>query len=68
MPWILKLEKDDFVGKWAAEHVQERGPRERLVGFTMPEGLLPLEAGRSFATATSRDGSRAFERASGSAE
>jgi sarcosine oxidase subunit alpha len=46
MPWILKLEKDDFVGKWAAEHVQERGPRERLVGFTMPEGVLPLEGGQ----------------------
>ena len=46
MPWIVKLEKDDFVGKWAAEHVQERGPRERLVGFTMPEGVLPLEGGQ----------------------
>ena len=29
----LKLDKDDFVGKWALEHMQERGPRERLVGF-----------------------------------
>ena len=43
MPWILKLDKDDFVGKWAAEHVQARGVRERLVGFTMPAGVLPLE-------------------------
>ncbi len=25
MPWIAKLDKDDFVGKWALEHVQERG-------------------------------------------
>ena len=46
MPWIVKLDKDDFVGKWAAEHVQERGARERLVGFTMPPGVLPLEGGQ----------------------
>jgi sarcosine oxidase, subunit alpha len=43
MPWILKHEKDDFVGKWAAKHVAERGVRERLVGFTLPSGVLPLE-------------------------
>jgi sarcosine oxidase, subunit alpha len=43
MPWLVKLEKEDFVGKWAAEHVAERGVRERLVGFTMPSGPLPLE-------------------------
>jgi sarcosine oxidase, subunit alpha len=43
MPWIVKLDKDDFVGKWAVEHVQEQGVRERLVGFTMPAGALPLE-------------------------
>ena len=35
MPWIVKLDKDDFVGKWALEHVQERGFREQLVGFEM---------------------------------
>jgi glycine cleavage system aminomethyltransferase T len=33
MPWIVKLDKDDFVGKWSLEHVQDRGFRERLVGF-----------------------------------
>ena len=43
MPWIVKLDKDDFVGKWALEHVQERGVRERLVGFTMPRTALPAE-------------------------
>ena len=43
MPWILKLDKDDFVGRSAAELVQERGVRERLVGFTMPPGVLPAE-------------------------
>jgi sarcosine oxidase subunit alpha len=43
MPWIAKLDKDDFVGKWAFEHVRERGVRERLVGFTMPPHVLPVE-------------------------
>jgi sarcosine oxidase subunit alpha len=43
MPWLLKLEKGDFVGRFAAELVQERGVRERLVGFTMPPETLPAE-------------------------
>ena len=43
MPWIVKNEKEDFVGKWAAAHVAERGVRERLVGFTLPSSVLPVE-------------------------
>jgi sarcosine oxidase, subunit alpha len=43
MPWIVKDDKPDFVGKWALEHTRTRGVRERLVGFTMPQGSLPLE-------------------------
>jgi sarcosine oxidase subunit alpha len=44
MPWIAKLDKDnDFVGKWALEHVRERGPREQLVGFEMANGVVPVE-------------------------
>jgi sarcosine oxidase subunit alpha len=43
MAWLPKLDKEDFVGKWAVEHVQERGVRERLVGFTVRGGLLPAE-------------------------
>ena len=43
MPWILKLDKADFVGRFAAELLQERGVRERLVGFTMPSSTLPAE-------------------------
>jgi glycine cleavage system aminomethyltransferase T len=43
MPWVLKLDKDDFVGRRAAELVQERGVRERLVGFTLPSQTLPAE-------------------------
>jgi sarcosine oxidase, subunit alpha len=46
MPWIAKLDKDDFVGKWALEHVQERGFREQLVGFEMANGVVPAEGGQ----------------------
>ncbi len=45
MPWIVKFEKDEFVGKWALEHVQERGMRDRLVGFEMQNGSVPPEGG-----------------------
>ena len=46
MPWIVKLDKDDFVGKWALEHVLQRGFREQLVGFEMDDGVLPPEGGQ----------------------
>jgi sarcosine oxidase subunit alpha len=46
MPWIAKLDKDDFVGKWSLEHVRERGPRELLVGFEMEDGHVPPEGGQ----------------------
>jgi sarcosine oxidase subunit alpha len=57
MPWIVKLEKDDFVGKWAVQHVQERGVVERLVGFTMDklpkEGAQVVENGKPAGRVTS---------------
>src|SRR5262249_2743369 len=40
MPWIVKRDKDDFVGKWA---VDPTPLRERLVGFTMDDGVVPVE-------------------------
>jgi sarcosine oxidase, subunit alpha len=46
MPWIVKLDKEDFVGKWALEHVLERGFREQLVGFVMENGVVPAEGGQ----------------------
>ena len=46
MPWIAKLDKDDFVGKWALEQVQARGFREQLVGFEMANGVVPAEGGQ----------------------
>ncbi len=46
MPWIVKFDKDDFVGKWALEHVRGRGIREQLVGFEMEDGRVPPEGGQ----------------------
>ncbi|MGI9657364.1 MAG: aminomethyltransferase family protein, partial [Gaiellaceae bacterium] len=46
MPWILKLDKDDFVGRWSAEHVKGRGLDTRLVGFRIHSDHLPEEGGQ----------------------
>jgi sarcosine oxidase subunit alpha len=46
MPWIVKFDKDDFVGKWSLEHVRARGLREQLVGFEMENGRVPPEGGQ----------------------
>jgi sarcosine oxidase subunit alpha len=43
MSWLPKLDKEDFVGKFALEHFVEREERERLVGFTMEEDVVPAE-------------------------
>jgi sarcosine oxidase subunit alpha len=41
--WLPKLEKDDFVGKVAVEHLGERDGREQLVGFRMEDDVVPEE-------------------------
>jgi sarcosine oxidase subunit alpha len=41
MPWIVKADKDDFVGKWSLEKVQERAERLKLVGFEMNGTIVP---------------------------
>jgi sarcosine oxidase subunit alpha len=43
MSWLPKLDKEDFVGKYALEHFAQREEKERLVGFTMEEDVLPAE-------------------------
>jgi sarcosine oxidase subunit alpha len=43
MPWLPKMDKDDFVGKYALEHFAERETPEVLVGFTMEEDVVPAE-------------------------
>ena len=41
LAWVAKLDKEDFIGKAAISRAKERPPREKLVGFTMDENVLP---------------------------
>jgi sarcosine oxidase subunit alpha len=41
--WMVKPEKDDFLGRRALRDLMEREPEERLVGFTAPDQWLPPE-------------------------
>jgi sarcosine oxidase, subunit alpha len=41
--WMVKTDKPDFLGKRGLEALAEAGPKERLVGFTMPDQWLPPE-------------------------
>jgi sarcosine oxidase subunit alpha len=43
LSWLPKLDKEDFVGKAATALFAEREERERLVGFTMEENVVPAE-------------------------
>jgi sarcosine oxidase subunit alpha len=44
MSWIVKLDKEqDFIGKWALEHYSQQPQTVALVGFTMPDGVVPTE-------------------------
>ena len=43
MSWLPKMDKDDFVGKFALEHFAKRDEKEKLVGFAMEEDVLPAE-------------------------
>jgi sarcosine oxidase, subunit alpha len=71
MAWLVKFDKDDFVGKWALEHMRERGARERLVGFEMDDGVVPAEGaqvvvrGRPAGRVTSARGSERLGKAIG---
>jgi sarcosine oxidase, subunit alpha len=41
--WMVKEDKDDFLGSRSLRDQRQRGPRERLVGFTAPDGWVPPE-------------------------
>ncbi|MBI5760443.1 MAG: (2Fe-2S)-binding protein, partial [Planctomycetales bacterium] len=41
MPWIVKLDKEDFIGKESLARAQQRGDRNKLVGFRLSESVLP---------------------------
>jgi sarcosine oxidase subunit alpha len=42
--WVVKLDKDDFLGKPSLQRANETGISHKLVGFEMPDGTLPEEA------------------------
>src|SRR5205823_14253556 len=39
--WVVKLDKDDFIGKRSLARAHERGPRNRLVGFRVIGETVP---------------------------
>ena len=41
MPWIVKLDKEDFIGKESLARAQQRGDRNKLVGFRLSESVMP---------------------------
>ena len=44
MPWAVKLDKDEqFIGKWALQHVAATPAETALVGFTVAGGRVPTE-------------------------
>ncbi|MFQ5693697.1 MAG: aminomethyltransferase family protein, partial [Nitrospinota bacterium] len=45
MPWIVKFDKPDFLGKAGLKRVQERGLRWRLIGFEMRDPAVAAEEG-----------------------
>ena len=59
MEWVVRFEKEDFIGRGGLSVARERGLNERLVGFTMSDGLVPddgsqiVDAGRPIGRITS---------------
>ncbi|MFQ5872408.1 MAG: glycine cleavage T C-terminal barrel domain-containing protein, partial [Dehalococcoidia bacterium] len=43
MAWAVKFEKEDFIGRAALKEIQERGLRDKLVGFVMENGVVPQD-------------------------
>ncbi|MED5448265.1 MAG: aminomethyltransferase family protein, partial [Planctomycetota bacterium] len=43
LPWIVKLDKPDFVGRRALERASQRDPGQQLVGFRLEGNQVPPE-------------------------
>lgn len=41
LPWIVKLDKDDFIGRRSLRRAEARGERNKLVGFKLSESIVP---------------------------
>ena len=59
MEWVVRFEKEDFIGRGGLSVARDRGLDERLVGFTMSDGIVPddgsqiVDAGRPIGRITS---------------
>ena len=59
MEWVVRFEKEDFIGRGGLSVARNRGLEERLVGFTMSDGAVPddgsqiVGAGRPIGKVTS---------------
>ena len=45
LEWVVKFNKEDFIGKQALQTIQERGLRQKLVGFRLRDSAV-AEAGQ----------------------
>ncbi len=45
MSWIVKFDKDDFIGKTSLEHVKALGLNQKLVGFEMLDATIVPDEG-----------------------
>jgi sarcosine oxidase subunit alpha len=41
LAWVVKLDKEDFIGKTAILRTQARGMREKLIGFVVQDAVVP---------------------------
>ena len=44
MEWVVRFDKDDFIGRGGLKLVSDRGLRNKLVGFIMRDGVVPEDA------------------------
>ena len=47
LEWVVKFNKDDFIGKRGLQAIQERGRRHKLVGFALRDSSMLKAARRS---------------------
>ena len=59
MEWVVRFDKEDFIGRGGLSMARDRGLEETLVGFTMVDGLVPedgtqiVDGGRPIGKVTS---------------
>ena len=41
MEWVVRFDKEDFIGRGGLRAISERGLRNKLVGFVMRDGMVP---------------------------